>query len=457
MKKVVLALFTLTLFGMAFAEQPGTSASKKSESTQGLFKTDVDNYYDLAAWDSVKPENAFGFLGYDTSIGGINFGLAHQFKAVYVGYYFGGALDEIKLTSSKTEAGGSTTTTKKKETTSLAGAPAGTFDTGLLFGFGNMAIRAAIHYEAEKDEITEVENPDSINRDKKYNITPSVDFAMKSKLKDWDAVYSGNLAFGFDIDETYAEVGGVKNFTDDSKYILYVGAGMDLEKSDKKFTHNVAVAMMNKIYIMPSDISATADVVASQEGRGAYDLILTPAYELTYPASKNLTLKFGATAPINISFESEEEKYSYSNGATGYKASTTSEFSFSTQAQLRAGLVYQWKPNFALNAGIGIAAPKIAMTNTTTKAQNITTGDTTSETSTFAFELTDTVAYCSWSSGFTFTPAKGIVIDASYRILANILGDDFETDFAQGTGTSIWNNFNKAIVHNIAVEVSVKL
>lgn len=456
MKKVLTALFTLCLFGMAFAQQPGSSSSKTSTSTQGLFKTDVDNYYDLAGWDSVKPENFFGFLGYDTSADGINFGLAHQFKNLFVGYYFGGALDEYTVTSSKTTAGGSTTSVKSKETSALATAPCGTFDTGLLFGFGNMAIKAAIYYDVTRDEISEQTNPDVINNNQKYVITPEVDFAMKSKLKDWDAVYSGNLAFEFNVDETYSEVGGVKNFTDNSKYILYLGAGMGLEKSDKKFTHNIAASMLNKIYIFSSDISATSDKVTSQEGKAGYELYLTPSYELTYPASKNLTFKFGVTMPLNLAYASGADSFE-TDGTKSYPATVVSDFDLYSQTNLRAALVYQWKPNFALNTGIGINAPKFALNNKTTVVKNTTSGDVESETSALSFTISQTDASCSWSSGFTFTPAKGIVIDASYEILANIFGSDFKTDFNEGSGTSILNNLNKAIVHNIAVEVSVKL
>lgn len=457
MKKIVAGLLVLAaVSSMAVAQKAGSAVSKMSGSTQGLFKTDVDNYINLGAWDTVKPETVFGFVGYDTSIGGINFGLSHQFKKFYMAGYFGGALDEFTLSKSVSDTtGGSKVTTKETDSDG-----SGFFDSAVLFGFGKTAIKASLRYSVTRDDKYKSDtDPVTISNNQLFYVTPAIDFAVKSKLKDWDAIYSGDLAFEVAVDKEFSTSAGKDVFTNDSYNVLYLGGGLSLSKAGKKVSQSVSVGMENKIYLFPKDIksviSGTDAVLTSQKGKSGYELLLSPSYELTYPASKTLTMKFGVRSPINLTTGVDSKKYNV-GGTEVYNTSCESNFDLNTQASFTAAMVYQWKPNLSLNAGVGIYAPEVGISSSVTKTVNSTTGELTHKGSTTKFTLDDTDAYCSWGSGFTFTPAKGIVLDGSYRILANIFGNDFTTDFAQGNGTNLWNNLNKLIIHNIAIELSVK-
>ncbi len=452
MKKFLSVLFILSLVGMVFANEPGSPSSKTSESTQGLFKTDVDNYMNLGAWDTVNPKTLFTFVGYDTSKGGINLGLAHQFKKFYLGYYFAGTLDSFVLNSNVVDIeSGTKTTTNTKESDGD-----GSLDTAVLFGFGKMAVKGSLNFEMTKDS-KEKEDTDPIHvaNSQEFSVTPMVDFGMKSKLKDWNAIYTADLGLGINVKKDYATAAGKEIFTNESSNVLYLGAGLGLEKATKKLTHNISADMENKIYIFPSKISNDGTALISQKGKSAYDLVLTPAYQLTYPASKTLVIKLGATSPIKLAATGASKEYA-ADGTKSFNASCKSTFDLETQASLSAAMTYQWKPAFALNAGVGIQGPKVGVTADKTKSVNATTGALLATTSNTGLFVEASDSYCSWSSGFTFTPAKNVVIDGSYKILANLLGNDFESDFAEGTGTNILNNLNKAIVHNIAIEVSVK-
>lgn len=457
MKKVILALFTLSLFGMAFAEQPGTSASRMSSSTQGLFKTDVDNYMSLDKWDSVKPANLFGYLGYDGSHGGINFGVAHQFKPVYLGFYFGGQFDEVAFGKKVTEniAAGTSVTTK---TTKSKGE--GDFDTGLIFGFGNMAVRPLIHVKIEHNETSNADtDPVEITKDQVYNVTPMVDFGMKSKLGKWDAVYSADLAIEIDHDITdYGNTSNKEKFTDNSTTNLYLGGGMSLERTDKNFTHNISVGMENKIYFYPSIASSvivgTESAAVTQNGRYGYALNLTPSYKLTYPATKTVTLKFMVASPVSMEFGGDEI-YTETKGTKLYNNRETS-FEMGINPTVTGAVLYQVKPNLSLNAGIGFHAPEMTVSSSKQNTVNSTTGEVTavSKSTSLSFDKAD--GYCALSSGLTWNISKNVTLDASYEILANLFGGDLKSDLIEGYSGNFWNNVNKAFVHNIALQVSAK-
>lgn len=454
MKKNLSVLLILFCVGMAFANEPGSSSSKTSESTQGLFKTDVDNYMSLNSWDTIKPDSLFTFVGYDTSKGGINLGLAHQFKNLYLGYYFAGTFDSFVVNKKVVDdiEYGTKTTTDTKESDGD-----GSFDTALLFGFGNMAIKGSLNVEITKDsKEKEDTNPVHIANDQEFSVTPMIDFAMKSKLNDWNAVYAADLGVGVNVNKEFATAGGKDIFTDNSFTVLYLGAGIGLDKSTKKVTHDISVDMENKIYIYPSKQSnSDGNTLVTQKGKSGYDLIITPAYQLTYPASDKLMIKLGANSPISLATTGTAKEFTYA-GVHQFNSSYKSTFEFETQASLSFAMTYQWKPALALNVGVGIQGPKFGIKGDKTKAINSTTGALTSTTSNTGFFVEASDSYCSWSSGFTLKPAKNVVIDGSYKILANLFGNDFESDFVEGTGTNILNNLNKAIVHNIAIEVSVK-
>lgn len=453
MKKNLSVLLILLCVGMAFANEPGSSSSKTSESTQGLFKTDVDNYMSLESWDTIKPDSLFTFIGYDTSKGGINLGLAHQFKNLYLGYYFAGTFDSFVLNKNVIDIeSGTKTTTNTKESDGD-----GSFDTALLFGFGNMAIKSSLNVEIVKDsKETEDTNPIHTANSQEFSITPMIDFAMKSKLKDWNAIYAADVGVGVNVNKDYATASGKEIFTDKSFTVLYLGAGIGLDKAGKKITHNISADMENKIYIYPSKQSnSDGDTLVSQKGKSGYDLIITPAYQLTYPASDKLMIKLGANSPIKLATTGSEKEFTVA-GVHQYNSSYKSTFEFETQASLSLAMTYQWKPALALNVGVGIQGPKLGIKGDETKVINPTTGALISTTSNTGFFVEASDSYCSWSSGFTLKPAKNVVIDGSYKILANLFGNDFESDFVEGTGTNILNNLNKAIVHNIAIEVSVK-
>ena len=84
-----------------------TATSFTATTTKGLFSTDVDDFISVTDFWGVQPEKFFGYFGYNyNDTKGFNFGFARQLKKMYVGAYFGGQLDGMKMTSKFSDASG---------------------------------------------------------------------------------------------------------------------------------------------------------------------------------------------------------------------------------------------------------------------------------------------------------------------------------------------------------------
>ena len=76
----ILMLCTVTLFA-----QNSDPVSKTSRATNGVFKTDVDNFTDVNAWQDVELNNMFTSISYGSN--GVELGFAKNLENGFLGLW----------------------------------------------------------------------------------------------------------------------------------------------------------------------------------------------------------------------------------------------------------------------------------------------------------------------------------------------------------------------------------
>lgn len=454
-KYLTVILMSILISGGLFAKELSSPVSKMSSSTKGFFTTNIDDYISVVNWDDAIPNNMFGFLGYDSSIGGINWGISHQFKYFYSAFYFGGILDSFSIGKNTNDITDGTKTT----TNTTKSGKDGNFDTAVLFGWNNMALLAGVHFNVEDNDTKKIDtDPETVDKLQKYDVSPFIQFGLQSNLKDWEAEYAFTTGLQTKVDNVYSKAAGTEIFTNNSNYILTLKGSMGLTKKVEKVTHKVGIGLDSDFYFFPKDYKAIVNVdkqlTTQLKGMSNTKLVLLPSYKVYFNLGEKTLMGVGVSDNLKFNI-SKDYVTSTTDGTTVYNSAPVSEFSYAMRPSISCGLKSQIGETVTWNMGASITSPELKLVNTVTKTVKADDGTVNVKNTDTQFKFTTSDGYLSWSSGFTVTPNKVFCFDCSYEILSNIFGRDMKTDFAEGTGTNILNNLNKYIVHNIGIELSV--
>ena len=447
-KKLFIFAVLLMTASLVFAQ-----ISMTSYSTQNLFGTDVDDFMNVNEWQNVQPKNIFGFLGYGkTGKGSINLGLAHQFKAFYLGTYFEG---QVNSWISKKETSGNTETSTSTQHKS---------NGKLLFGFGNIGVMTDMSYQPKVGnkvswtEATKTKQTDNLFK-LDFNLIAGMNLNLNNKL----FKISAKLGLESDIDKkTTKKDSKLTKFTDGSKYDLVINAGLSHDLSSKDgLTHTVLADLDTRWGIWPTkrDEEVLGGVTTTDYKYGELkDIItLTPKYQIAYEPEGKFAFK--AEAGLGIGFDFEND-YNYTRRNSEQKAYNTSrnyKTTLSLKPTIKTAFTYAPHKKFKLNFGLGFNVPSVNWEFKKTETRNSNGGNVTKTErgNTLKFETKD--GKFSASSGFTWLVTENIMFDANWDFFDHVLGSngkDFKTNLSNSD--NLWVTINKLLIHEIRFALSVK-
>ena len=449
-KKLFVFAVLLMAASLVFAQ-----TSMTSHSTQELFGTDVDDFMNVNEWQNVQPKNIFGFLGYGkTGRGSINMGLAHQFKAFYLGTYFEG---QVNSWISKKETSGNTETSTSTQHKS---------NGKLLFGFGNIGVMTDMSYQPKVgNKVTWTEATKTKQTDNLFKLDFNLIAGMNLNLNNKLFKISAKLGLESDIDKkTTKKDSKLTKFTDGSKYDLVINAGLSHDLSSKDgLTHTVLADLDTRWGIWPTkrDEEVLGGVTTTDYKYGELkDIItLTPKYQIAYEPEGKFAFKAEAALGIGFDFDNE---YNYtrrvvsSGGDTKtYNAARKYKTTLSLKPALKTAFTYAPVSKFKLNFGLGFNVPSNNWVFNKTETRDAGNGNVTKTDKDNTFTFTTNDGKFTASSGFTWLITENVTFDANWDIVDHLL-KTFSTDLPEGHGTNFWNTVNKLVVHNIKFALSVK-
>ena len=423
MKKITgIFLVAVLCLTAGFAQQ-----SMASISTTGQFGNDVDMFMDVNAWQQVNPEKFFLYGGYGAyGSGDIRLGFAKKFSPLYFGAYLKGGFPTLTFTSSASQ----------KERTI-----ANKLDGSLIFGFGNIGIKASMHYEPTTHS---------------YTYTPA------TNQKDWTSDYYliTNLNFGINLGESqlYAVTAGIgltanvnkpkqkqnnalTAWSNNSDYILNLHGGVETDYANNGgMTQTWGVAARIDTQFYPRKTGYQSGTYNTQAGQFMVGFTVTPKWAFKYETEdRKFAMKLTTTADAVIKHKADKD-YTVTSGTKAYAAPRNKTPTFSVTPAFNLGIVVAPIPDtINLNAGIGFETPKLNIEGKTTQTRNTADGTVTNTaketTTTLEGAFTGNAAI-----GFTWFITKNVMFDASWEILNNF-------SF----------NINNALSTNIAFLLSVKI
>lgn len=437
MKKTLIAVLAAALVGnLAFAQ-----VSRTSESTAGLFGNDTDSFMSVNDWQDVKPENLFATMYYDNSA--LSLGVAHNFEKFYLGVFGYGIMPE--LTSEKATASGTTTTTNTSET------HVRNFGIKTLFGLSDLGgIKLSFDY-TNNDENKTVSINDKKTGNKNYDMDIRASYGFNSEWKGKNITPNFELYYVTETDKTFDSSADPQVTSDASVSFVGLSAGTGIELPKKRFAEqNVGLKLDTAFVVLPKEnanlTSYGLGTYVKQNGAGAFGMTFTPDYTATFTPSEKMKVKVNAGLPV--SFTAINGPSSVTVGGVEVSIDGDDRFKGTVTGfapTLSAAMVYDLKESFQLNAGASFELGSLSIT--TAKGSGV------DETYT---EFTDTNKPVTFSSGFAWKPVGGkVVVDCSYAILADLFGNNLTTNLSTGT-TSIWNNLNRILVHNVTIGLSGK-
>lgn len=442
-------------FGFAFAHQSMTNIS-----TSGLFATDVDNFIDVNEWQSVEPENMFGYLGFGADgKSKLHLGLAKQFGSLYFGVGFAGVLPGLTSTtkigkdSNKKDSNSTTVTTEKADSAQVH----------VLAGFGDIGILLDATYTPQNISSTTATKPDNtVNNTTIFDLDTNLKFGL-NKTGPRDLLFKSFVTVGLEskvkrTDNKRAD--GKTRFTDDSEYVLLLAGGTSFDyKTDGAFTQNFGIELENKTTFAAVEVKKEFDDKKTKHiGGWKNALEITPKWTFTFEPSEAFALSFSPEVkvglPLTIPYDYED-----TDGKKKYVDRET-EFGLKFTPALKFGTTYFVKPEkLRFNAGTTFAIKEFGW--------NFKINEKPKDDTTAGFDADKKSTETSWTfypqntidlklnTGFTFFLNDAVTIDASWNIFNNLL-DRFSTKFKDTADTSIWNTANQLLVHNFAFLVSVK-
>ena len=440
--------------------EPG---SMTSESTKGLFGTDVDDYLDVNEWSNVKPTKVFGFLSYGKEgNGSINTGIAVPIGQFYLGTFFGGQVIGWKSTKKIDKDGKATTTTETDGTNIASGS--------VLFGFNNIGIMGNFSFKPKTGNKTET--------DKKYKTeTTNSKFQLEAALKagfnvagpkDMLFKTSAELALTSDVDKKTVKNDGVSpktlKITNGNVHTLRINGGVSFDFAHNgPVTQGASFALNTDWNIYPTvtsdDNTSGKRIVKKSYGRLHDVITLNPAWQITYePEESKVALKAKVGMPITFDF-AKDPNYTTETGVSGKAYNTarkhTTEIKF--KPTLAVGLTYAPISKFRLNVGVDFEVPDFGWDISKIENRNADgTKASAGTTKTIGWAFNTKSGKIGFASGFTWLITKDITLDAYWNVTDNLL-DGFGHKLSQGNTTNFWNTVNQILVHKVGFLVSAKL
>ena len=396
---------TMILAGsLAFAQSSMTNTA-----TKGVFKTDVDNYMDVNTWGGVQPEKIFAFTNFYSS--SLNLGAAKSFGNFYLGAYFSGNIPRIQTYQNKTDdytvdvstSGYSSTTVPTGLSTLATGVtfPTLTYDIkslnfSLLFGFGNIGIKAGLYYYPNNLS-AKVNYTDASTDDIAYNwtsdeIEPFLRFGYTTELAGKSFMVNASASFWFNQQKTEITQGSTTTIYNGSNSynVLSFTAGATYEfYKTESIAHSAAFNATYQALLYPKEISiVNGSAVTTQDYSGGY-VYFAPSYKFTFTPVEAVSLGLTAIVPFNISFRSTSSKYS----------------SFNMGATVNMALQYTIKPDFLFfNLGGRLSLGNLIQISSDNDSRN-------NQNQFFTGSSIDL------STGLTFNFTKNISLDTSFDFM----------------------------------------
>lgn len=437
-------------FGFAFAHQSMTNIS-----TSGLFATDVDNFIDVNEWQSVEPENMFGYLGFgEDGKSKLHLGLAKQFGSLYFGVGFAGILPGWK---SETAIG------KDSNKTAVTAAAANSAQVHVLAGFGDIGILLDATYTPKGSTSNTTAKPDNTSENTtKFDLDTNLKFGL-NKTGPSDLLFKSFVTVGLEskVDRTDKKnKDGKTYFEDKSKYTLLLAGGTSFDyKTDGAFTQNFGIELENKTTFAAVEVKKEFDDKKTKHIGGWNNALeITPKWTFTFEPSEAFALSFSPEVkvglPLNIPYD-----YADTDGTKAYQPRNTT-FGLKFKPALNFGTTYFVKPEkLRFNAGTTFAISEFGWAFAINEARKDPTkadfdADKKTTGTTWEFAAQNTIKL-KLNTGFTFFLNDAVTIDANWNIFNNLL-NNFSTDLPEGDSKTIWHTANKLLVHNFAFLVSVK-
>lgn len=420
MKKGILIIFSVFVFcSFSFGQSSRTSTSSVS-----LFKNDTDNFMNVNAWQSVKPENFFGTLYYGN---GLNLGAAKQFDDFYLGLYGNGKLTDFTRENDKA---GKTTHTEIDDT--------GYFNLSALVGLKDIGgIKAFVSFKPYNlDNQSDKSDAGTITQNN-YDFTTTLSYGFNTE-KDGKKL---SPHFSISLTDTKRKTTNTiaDTLTDNSYADLSLSGGTGIVYPAKGiFEHSLDLSGSAAFRFYPSETSKDY----TEKGRSRFYASFTPVYLCEIKPAEKLSIKFRTSLPMSLETTATASEI---NGSSVDDSLRTKTLSLNVIPDVRLGAQYVLKPSFIMNAGTSFSMGNLQYESS--KKGEDKTGKWT---------FTDNSRTLFTYSGFEWKPMGGkLSLDCYYDIIWDIFNNDLKTDFTQGS-TDIWENVNMALIHNVTIGLSVK-
>lgn len=408
-KTIFVAMMAGLLSGAAFAQ-----TSLTSESTAGLFGTEVDDYNDVNEWQNVDEglENLFAFTNFYNSK--LSLGAAHRFGSVYGSLYFDGYFPSISSTSGETGGEDDESFTASNS-----------FTLNALAGFNNIGIQIGGTVSPNVSNTTKgdvVSESDSST----YELFAKAGINFDS-IKPYALIgyYWGKTSGKNDTGAVVSETRGGYDYLN-----LAVGSTFAL-KSTETMESSASVELSNLLYFFPDNLSVFDGIVMEKQDKSRNVLTLTPAYKIVYDDGDTFRIGFNAEVPIAIRIEGEDE-------------TDASEFSIGLSPEVGVGLQYAATKKLTVNAGTTLSFSNLFGYESSEE------GDDESSTLTLfkSFSL-------NLHTGVSYAITPKVTVDTDFTLFRTTIGNAYGTDsqYYSDYGTSlatIWNS-------RIGLQLSVKL
>ncbi len=448
-KRIAALTFAITVGTSAFAQQ-----SFKKQATAGLFGTEVDDFMSVTGWSNVKPENLFGFLGYNWSGGSrINLGLARNVKKTYTAFYFGGQLDSF---TTKAETATTASPSTKTTTTNLTSTGNGIFEIGALIGTGNMGFKVNVFYDPDtiNNTDTNTDGTKGKNYTEKFTLTPTLTWGLRTNVKKTPAKFTAGTYLGCKVNKTKSLTGGTQTKTDSSTYLWNIFGSAEFEGKSTKTTSSAYGAGFGTSVEFKGNDSDTVT-------RGGFtnNIYITPYYSFTAKPTPTLSIKAKPSATLQFDNNIDPTETINKTTSTTTFNNRNDFIDVTVRPALSLASVYALKKDKVdFNIGGTFLVPNMRWHNYSNKTCNPTTGDVTAKSTGVDYSFVTASGEITLSSGFTAYIAKTVTLDLNWNIAGNIM-NGFRADFENGATTNaFFGNFNKVLFgSDIGLLVSVKL
>ncbi len=341
--------------------------SQTYTTTSGLFRTDVDNFMNVTAWEAVDfsqtEKNTLIFADLNSS--SISFGYAKEFSSLYFGTYIGGALPRF------TEASYATTDYQvnviaygfSESTTAIRTAlDLGTYEfpsistdsnylnASLLFGLSNLGIKLGAAYTpsyiyAEKISLSSGETEAFYLKDAQ-EISPYLEAGLNLNniiLPYFGASFKKRKATTVvsNSSNSYATYSGANILSG------YAGTKLNID-TDGSYMQSINVFADYDYYFYPTYTYESSTEIRNNS-QAEQDAVFSISYRGEYAVNENLLLAFSPSLPVYFVYT---------------KDSSQVETTLSTSPAIAFALKYTFIPEtLCLNLGSTLKAGSLASYN----------------------------------------------------------------------------------------------